>query len=363
VWYLNGEDSLGMSYEKEVRANGTTEHKHYIGAQGVVFAVFTSRAGNLNGLPASSTSYLHHDHLGSVAAISDEAGVRVEQLAFDPWGKRRYIMTNPGAPDDADAIVGIKTDRGYTMHEHLDEMALVHMNGRIYDPRIARFLSADPIIQAPYNLKAYNRYSYVWNNPLRLWDPTGYFWVHAAGAFALGFTVDLAIQAYEGKKFADLAKFDSLRDASIAGIAAVTTGALGGRLAVSAMRAEMKVVEAVTQTALVGGSTNALATITVETLHGKPPTVKDTALSFVAGTAGAYGGAKLANSGTRIAEKAREAGGVMAHIGTETLTPFSGGGKAVVGSSVGLEVGKVASDVGSVVGKEIADRELEAFDF
>jgi RHS repeat-associated protein len=363
VWYLNGEDSLGMSYEKEVRANGTTEHKHYIGAQGVVFAVFTSRAGNLNGLPASSTSYLHHDHLGSVAAISDEAGVRVEQLAFDPWGKRRYIMTNPGAPDDADAIVGIKTDRGYTMHEHLDEMALVHMNGRIYDPRIARFLSADPIIQAPYNLKAYNRYSYVWNNPLRLWDPTGYFWVHAAGAFALGFTVDLAIQAYEGKKFADLAKFDSLRDASIAGSAAVTTGALGGRLAVSAMRAEMKVVEAVTQTALVGGSTNALATITVETLHGKPPTVKDTALSFVAGTAGAYGGAKLANSGTRIAEKAREAGGVMAHIGTETLTPFSGGGKAVVGSSVGLEVGKVASDVGSVVGKEIADRELEAFDF
>lgn len=76
--------------------------------------------------------------------------------------------------DKLDAIVGSKTDRGYTEHEHLDEIGVIHMNGRIYDPLIGRFMSADPTVQIPYNLKSSNRYSYVWNNPLKLFDPTGY---------------------------------------------------------------------------------------------------------------------------------------------------------------------------------------------
>jgi hypothetical protein len=48
------------------------------------------------------------------------------------------------------------------------------MNGRVYDPQIGRFLSADPYIQAPYNTQSYNRYSYVMNNPLKYTDPSGY---------------------------------------------------------------------------------------------------------------------------------------------------------------------------------------------
>ena len=48
------------------------------------------------------------------------------------------------------------------------------MNGRVDDPEIGRFLSADPIIQDPYNTQSYNRYSYVWNNPLNMVDPSGY---------------------------------------------------------------------------------------------------------------------------------------------------------------------------------------------
>ncbi len=48
------------------------------------------------------------------------------------------------------------------------------MKGRVYDPSIGRFLSADPHIQAPGNLQSFNRYSYVVNNPLSLVDPSGY---------------------------------------------------------------------------------------------------------------------------------------------------------------------------------------------
>jgi len=56
----------------------------------------------------------------------------------------------------------------------LDNLGLVHMNGRIFDSRLGRFLSADPLIQAPENLQSFNRYSYVFNNPLSSTDPSGF---------------------------------------------------------------------------------------------------------------------------------------------------------------------------------------------
>jgi RHS repeat-associated protein len=66
------------------------------------------------------------------------------------------------------------TNRGYTGHEMVDGVDIIHMNGRIYDAKLARFLQADPFIQAPYNTQSLNRYSYVWNNPLNATDPSGY---------------------------------------------------------------------------------------------------------------------------------------------------------------------------------------------
>ena len=146
----------------------------------MVFAMQVSRSGTLSagnpaigGNQASSLRYLHHDHLGSVAAITDgTTGAVIERLAFDPWGKRRNVN---GQADVTDALVGQTTDRGYTEHEHLDEMGIIHMNGRVYDPLVGRMMSADPFIQAPGSLQSYNRYSYVMNNPLNLTDPSGYF--------------------------------------------------------------------------------------------------------------------------------------------------------------------------------------------
>jgi hypothetical protein len=50
------------------------------------------------------------------------------------------------------------------------------MNGRVYDPRLGRFLSVDPIISNPANSQSINPYSYIGNNPLSGVDPTGYEW-------------------------------------------------------------------------------------------------------------------------------------------------------------------------------------------
>lgn len=55
-------------------------------AAGIVFALYVSRTDTLGTQSSTTTSYFHHDHLGSVVAVSDPAGAVVERLAFDPWG-------------------------------------------------------------------------------------------------------------------------------------------------------------------------------------------------------------------------------------------------------------------------------------
>jgi RHS repeat-associated protein len=177
TWYMNGPDSLGLSYEKEIKANGLIEHKHYLSAGGEVFGQYTKREGSLNGKPAQQVSYFHQDHLGSLSAITNEVGQVIERLAYDPWGKRRYT---DGNRDNNDTLTSSNTKRGFTMHEHMDEMGVINMNGRVDDPMIGRFLTADPYIQAPDFLQSFNRYAYVWNNPLGMTDATGFFGGDAA---------------------------------------------------------------------------------------------------------------------------------------------------------------------------------------
>jgi murein DD-endopeptidase MepM/ murein hydrolase activator NlpD len=48
-----------------------------------------------------------------------------------------------------------------------------HMNGRVYDPKLGRFLSVDPVFQFPTNTQSLNPYTYVLNTPLSMTDPTG----------------------------------------------------------------------------------------------------------------------------------------------------------------------------------------------
>jgi hypothetical protein len=48
------------------------------------------------------------------------------------------------------------------------------MNGRVYDPLVSRFLSPDLFVQAPGKPQSFNRYAYVFNNPLSFIDPSGY---------------------------------------------------------------------------------------------------------------------------------------------------------------------------------------------
>jgi len=84
------------------------------------------------------------------------------------------------------------------------------MNGRVYDPITARFLSADPIIQSPSNMQSLNRYSYVMNNPLSYTDPSGYGWLSK--------------------------KWKQIRRVAIAAVAYVACGPICASMAMSARR-------------------------------------------------------------------------------------------------------------------------------
>lgn len=125
------------------------------------------------GASFSSTRYLSFDHLGSLDAVTDETGAVVERFSFDAFGKRR--QANWLVMSDVTLFSAVTTTRGFTGHEMVDPVGLIHMNGRVYDPELGRFISADPIVQDLSNLQSWNRYSYVLNNPLSMTDPTGFF--------------------------------------------------------------------------------------------------------------------------------------------------------------------------------------------
>ncbi|WP_445114734.1 polymorphic toxin-type HINT domain-containing protein [Acinetobacter sp. WZC-1] len=201
--YINPRIDTGGTFEKTYLPNGTTEYTHYIYANGDAIGSYVSNdkgvaptgdlgsAYNTGVAPNSASAgidktgpyrYFHNDHLGSIEVITDSAGNPIERLSYDPWGKRRNVN---GSESEVE-INGEKSSRGYTAHEMLDNIGLIHMNGRVYDPKIGRFISADPNIDGADDTQGYNRYAYVRNNPGTLLDPSGYgLFSRALGAIGL----------------------------------------------------------------------------------------------------------------------------------------------------------------------------------
>lgn len=158
------------------------------------------------GTGPSELFYLHLDYQQSIIAISATDGSIVEERSYDAWGRPRYpgslayVGNNPFG-----SSYGIM--RGYTFHEHLEEFNLINMNGRMYDPILARFLHVDPLLQDNTNGQNFNSYSYVLNNPLKYTDPSGYAIIGAGGgayssggATGMGYNSGGEVQQYEDFK-------------------------------------------------------------------------------------------------------------------------------------------------------------------
>ena len=98
--------------------------------------------------------------------ISSTAGIQVNVMSAFTVSEKQILFYS---------TYSVSTHVVYTGHEHLDIFNLIDMNGRVYDPVIARFLSPDGYRQAIGLAQNYNGYMYCLNNPLKYTDPTGEF--------------------------------------------------------------------------------------------------------------------------------------------------------------------------------------------
>lgn len=165
----------------EIRINGsTTTTKRYIGGY---LVITTGGSGN----PAYA--YLFRDALGSIDVITNELAQVQQRQSFDTWGNRRDASASGGwgvlSAATAASFDTTTTFQGYTGHQQLDPVGLVHMKGRLYDPVLGRFIQADPMTEGDPT-QGLNRYSYVLNNPLSLTDPSGYLSFRQILGIAIG---------------------------------------------------------------------------------------------------------------------------------------------------------------------------------
>ena len=156
VKYFHGD------YEEDSTATGTKKY-HYIHAPTGLVGIFVQDGGGNDTLYHVLT-----DHLGSLTAVINAQTDSVTRYSYNAWGNPRDPQ-DWTRPYEGELFAG----RGYTGHEHLQTFSLINMNGRVYDPVLARFLSPDPFVQFPGIADGWNRYSYVMNNPLKFTDPTG----------------------------------------------------------------------------------------------------------------------------------------------------------------------------------------------
>lgn len=150
---------FGDLYERD--SSGV--ERHYVSNGERVVSIFERGPGG------NAFRYVHVDHLGSVDVVTDDGGQEIDRRSFDVFGMPR----DPNWGGAAAAQSGA-TSRGYTWHEWDAEAELVNAKGRIYDPRIGRFLQTDPIVANVFSGQAWDPYSYVMNKPLAATDPSGY---------------------------------------------------------------------------------------------------------------------------------------------------------------------------------------------
>ncbi len=161
---------VGPHFEVEVGPS-VTEYRSHALANGQVVYTQVEDSGGVGW----EAYYPLRDHLGSVASQYRTIGAGAQTLSYsyDPFGRRRNAnWTDDGSGSQMTATLW--NHRGFTGHEMLDNVQLIHMQGRVYDPTLGRFLSPDPLLDDLQMPQSLNPYSYVANNPLSYTDPTGY---------------------------------------------------------------------------------------------------------------------------------------------------------------------------------------------
>jgi RHS repeat-associated protein len=115
--------------------------------------------------PDGAQSYYHPDSLGSTRALSNGSGQVTARYSYDAFGA---VRSSSGASSTAFKFAGEQTD---------DEIGLIYLRARYYDPEVGRFISKDPRAGHEDIIQSLNRYVYARNNPFNVTDPSGEDWL------------------------------------------------------------------------------------------------------------------------------------------------------------------------------------------
>lgn len=129
--------------------------------------------------PESNSYWFTSDHLGSSAFVTDASGVAIQHLEIDrreirepplkhQQGREQYMAFGEVFVDQR--RTGFGTPYKFNAKELDCESGYYYYGARYYDPRMARFLSVDPLAG---DMPEWGSYTYTFNNPLRYIDPTG----------------------------------------------------------------------------------------------------------------------------------------------------------------------------------------------
>ncbi len=145
-------------YERNVgNGSDTTEvvTKYYYATLGAMMRLIAFRRGG-------TLHWAGTDHLGGTIRVLDSSFAAVDGMRYEPYG------------EDRDSGDSLNTDRKFTGQTEDESIGLYWYQSRAYDPEIGRFVSPDVVVPEPGNPQALNRYSYVYNNPLKYVDPSGH---------------------------------------------------------------------------------------------------------------------------------------------------------------------------------------------
>ncbi len=111
-------------------------------------------------LTPRGAQFYHSNALGSITSLTDEAGQVAATYGYDAFG----------------TVVEMKGSASRFLHaarEYDAAIGLYYVRARYYDPRLGRFISADPQWADWSDPLALNRYAYVRNAPTRYIDRSG----------------------------------------------------------------------------------------------------------------------------------------------------------------------------------------------
>jgi len=114
--------------------------------------------------PDGTYQSYHYDLRGSTVALTDLTGKVTDRYQYAPYGEMVKHEGTSATPFQYGGQYGVMTDSN----------GLYYMRARYYSPEIRRFMSEDSIGEDIAKSQSFNIYTYTWNNPVNMLDPTGY---------------------------------------------------------------------------------------------------------------------------------------------------------------------------------------------